>query len=131
MSGAPTTPQQKPSRVGHRIAFGTVVLLLLFIVVMMPFAISSVLGDVVEQGNRSYVIGRPTLPAGAVRASLHVDLTGVNEFDGTTTLRVTLHQSCGTQCPWGDRVIFVSVLGDEKKVQDLPPSQAVTLAATT
>jgi hypothetical protein len=130
MAGASATPK-KPSRVGQRIAFSTVVVLLLFILVMIPFAISSVLGDVVEQGNRTYEIGRPTVPAGAVRASLHVDLTGMNEFDGTATLRVALHQSCGDQCPWGDRITFVSVLGDGRQVEKLPPSQNVTLTATS
>jgi hypothetical protein len=96
---------------------------------MTPFAISSVLGDVVEQGNRTYSIGRTSLPPDAVHASLHVDLTSLNEFDGSANLRVTLHQSCNVRCPWGDRIYFVSVLNDDRRAEDLPPSQAITLSA--
>jgi hypothetical protein len=115
---------------GPRSAYLLVALLLLVILVLLPFAVGSVVTDVAEQSNRTFRLGQATDRSG-IHAGAHVDLVGLDEWDGQATLRVTLHQSCGATCPWGDRLRFVSVLGDEGVVEELPPSQTVTIPATS
>ena len=113
-----------------RSAYFLVALLLLVILVLLPFAVGSVVTDVAEQSNRTFHLGQPA-DRSAVHASAHVDLVSLDEWDGQATLRVTVHQSCGDTCPWGDRLRFVSVLGDDGAVEELPPSQTVTIPATS
>ncbi len=114
---------------GPRTAFFVVGLLLLGNVVLVPFAISSVFADVVEQSSRTFRLAQAD--GAAVYVAAHVDLVDLNEWDGEVSLRVTVHQSCGGVCPWGDRLLFVSVFGDTETTEELPPSQLVVIPATT
>jgi hypothetical protein len=61
------------------------------------------------------------------RARLAVDLIGINEWEGTVTVRVTAHQECAGPCRWRDRYRFVSIWGDDFQPSDRPTIQLVTV----
>jgi len=99
---------------------------------LLPFALASLTADMVEQSERVVVLD-PLAPGdgeAGVRADIHVQVTALNEWDGSATVRVSLHQSCGRACPWGDRVLLVSLYGDTAGDQaHRPGSATVTLPA--
>lgn len=110
-------------------AYFTVALLLLFIMVMLPFAVTSVFTDISEQSATVYQINTvdEALP---IFVEVHMQVIGINEWDGTASIRISTNQTCEQACPWGDRYLFVSVFGDTSGGREERPStQAVTLAA--
>jgi hypothetical protein len=111
-------------------AYFVVLLLLLVIAVLLPFALASVVADVADQSATIYRI-EPVPPAGnQSRADIHLQVVALNEWDGTASIRVTVHESCEDECPTGLRVEIVSAFGDSDDEQlDRPASVMVTLPA--
>jgi hypothetical protein len=130
VSPSPVTggvPQAGPRyRLRHRTAYLLIAFLLLFIVALLPFAIVSVVEDIREQHGPNHSIaalsGRPV-----DRASVAIDLIGLDEWQGTVTARVTAHQECDGPCRWRDRYRFVSIWGDDFEPSDRPTVQQVTV----
>ena len=124
--------ERRVTRLGHQTAYALVALLLLFIVVMLPFALTSVVTDVTEQADTVYRLAAWSDPPPAVRSDVHLEIIEVNEWEGTASIRVSVHQSCHRDCPWGDRYLLVSVYGNtDDRDTARPTSQYVTLPATT
>jgi hypothetical protein len=129
MTGAPPPATEdaaglQPGRIRHRTAYVLVTLLLLFIVVLLPFAVISMIDDFRQQQSPKHSVvvldGRP-----ADRAQVAVDLIGMNEWEGTVTVRVTAYQECEGACGWRDRYRFVSIWGDDFQPSDRPTVQVV------
>lgn len=126
----PLTPDLPPGgrgrRLRHRIAYLLIALLLLFIVALMPFAVVSLVDDFREQHvpNRSIA----AIAGQAVdRGNVAMELIGINEWEGTVTLRVTAQQECSGPCRWRDRYQFISIWGDGFRPADRPTVEAVTV----
>jgi hypothetical protein len=115
---------------GHRTAYVIVGLLMLMIVVFVPFAISSVIDDVVTQGNSRYVFGTPVISNSTSYSVVAVDLVGLNEWEGTVTLRISGYHACTDSCKYSDRFFFASVLLEDKTVDAVPSSDTVTFPPT-
>ncbi len=113
-------------RLRHRTAYLLIACLLLFIVVLLPFAVVSVVEDFRNQRNPNHSIaalsGRPV-----DRASVAIDLIGMDEWQGAVTARVTAHQECDGPCRWRDRYRFVSIWGDDFQPSDRPTVEQVTV----
>jgi hypothetical protein len=81
--------------------------LLVLIIVLLPLGVLSVLSDVVHSTPATYRLD--TTPAtDAVRGNLHLQVVGLNEWEGTVSVRVSASQTCGRTCAWGDRYVFVA-----------------------
>src|SRR3712207_5384893 len=120
-------PQAGPGyRLRRRIAYLLIAFLLLFIVAVLPFAIVSLVEDfrVEHEPNHSIAAlgGRPV-----DRASVAIDLIGLDEWQGAVTARVTAQQECEGPCRWRDRYRFVSIWGDEFQPRDRPTVEQVTV----
>ena len=80
-------------RLRHRTAYLLVAFLLVFIVALLPFAVVSLVEDLSDEHNANHSIaalsGRPV-----DRASVAIDLLGMDEWQGNVTARVTAHQEC-------------------------------------
>src|SRR5436309_13926818 len=132
MAGAPSpvadeVPRGAPGhRLRHRTAYLLIACLLLFIVAVLPFAIVSLVEDFREHPHVHHAIaalgGRPV-----DRASVAIDLIGMDEWQGTVTARVTAQQECAEPCRWRDRYRFVSIWGDEFQPSDRPTVEHVTV----
>lgn len=110
-------------------AFFIVTLVVLALLVLLPFALSSIAGDVLDQSAPVYEIAGAS-PSESVRADIHLQVTAINEWDGTASLRAALHQNCGDHCPWGDRITFTSVYGDtDSAAEQRPASVVISLPA--
>lgn len=124
--------EQRVRRTGPNTAWSVVVLLLLFILVLLPFAVSSVFADISEQSAPIYVVIPPNPGDQQVHSDLHVQMVALNEWEGTASLRVSAHHTCDRACPWGDRYLFVSTFGDTAADETgRPSSEVVSLPATT
>ncbi len=133
---APAAGQPARSTTERRVipttAYGLTALLLLVIVALLPFALSSVVADLSQKSTPHFVISTPPTPNQDVHSSIHLTVIGVNEWENTATIRVAVHQSCDRACPWGDRYLIMSLYGDTPGgVQSQPSSEAVTLPAAT
>lgn len=117
-AGEPGSDEAIERRLGHRTAY-TLVLLL-------PFALSGLLGDLGEQNRTEFTIAAPAVRP-ATHGGIHIDLIALNEWEGAVTIRVTAHQVCPGACAWRDRYQFVSVYGDDSLPSDRPAIEVVTV----
>lgn len=129
--------QQSPAarrRILPTSAYGVVMLVLLAIVVLMPFALASIIGDVADSSARVFVLDPLLAGDGESGAWLdvHLQVIALNEWDGTASIRVSLHEACDPACPWGNRVQLISAFGDTEEQQQIrrPSSATVSLPAT-
>jgi hypothetical protein len=121
---APATRANR--RLRHRTAYLLIVLLLLFIVVLLPFAIASLVEDFRQRATPNHSVA--TVDGQPIdRGSVAVDLIGLNEWDGSVTVRVTAYQECEGPCEWRDRYRFVSLWGDDFQPSDRPTMELVTV----
>lgn len=113
-------------RLRHRTAYLLTAFLLLSVVALLPFAVISLVEDLREQPNADHAIA--ALSGNPVdRASVAMDLIGMDEWHGTVTVRVTARQECEGACRWRDRYRFVSIWGDEFQPSDRPTVEQVTV----
>src|SRR5215213_1839643 len=126
---APPDKTEAGRRLRHRVAYVLITLLLLFIIVFLPFAVISLIGDFREQDNPKHAIatikGRPI-----DHGSVAMDLIGMNEWEGNVTVRVTAQQECDGPCRWRDRYRFISFWGDDFQPSDRPTVEEVTVPAS-
>jgi hypothetical protein len=117
----------------HRLAFALIATLLLFILAMLPFAIGSVLQDVLgPPQSLVFPIERaPADPSAPARLHLHIAVTGIEEVQRLATLRISGHRICRPSCPWSAQLILFSIDEDDEDAEGLPPSAAVTLQPST
>ena len=126
----PIRPSAPPGghgrRLRHRIAYLLITLLLLFIGALLPFAVVSLVNDFRDQDTPTHSIA--AIEGQAVdRGSVALDLIGMNEWEGTVTVRVTAQQECDGPCRWRDRYRFVSIWGDTFQPADRPTVEQVTV----
>ena len=113
-------------RLRHRVAYVLIALLLLFIVVLLPFALRSLLADFRKTDVPDHALA--AIGGQAVdRGSVAMDLIGMNEWEGTVTVRVAVQQECDGPCRWRDRYRFISIWGDAFQPSDRPTVEVVTV----
>jgi hypothetical protein len=118
-------------RARSRLGFVMVAVLLLFIASLLPFAVGSIVTDILLPAeDRLYQLTPSDTPEAATHSRLEVDLISLNEWEGTVTLRVNGHHACNPSCPWEDRLLFLSLPVSSMQSEALPPSVAVTLPPT-
>lgn len=102
-SGTSDAPLARAGRrLRHRAAYLLFVLLLVFIIVMLPFAIHSLIADFRQLSTPNHTIA--AIEGQAIdRGSVAFDLIGINEWEGAVTVRETAHQECTGPCRWRDR----------------------------
>ncbi|MGH2600140.1 MAG: hypothetical protein ACRDJ9_12240 [Dehalococcoidia bacterium] len=121
-----TSPGPPGRRLRQRTAYLLIILLLLFIVVLLPFAVHSMIVDFRQLAPPNHSIA--TVEGHTVdRGSVAVDLIGLNEWEGTVTVRVTAYQECAGPCRWRDRYRFVSIWGGDFQPSDRPTVEQVTV----
>lgn len=119
-------PSGPRRRLRHRAAYVLSGLLLIFIVVLLPFAVRSMIADFRQVHTPNHSVA--TIEGDAIdRASVAMDLIGMNEWEGTVTVRVTAHQECQGPCRWRDRYRFVSIWGDDFQPSDRPTVEQVVI----
>jgi hypothetical protein len=126
--------QQQRIRLGHRIGFGLIATLLLFILVSLPLVISSVTNQLLRpHAGVGYALFDPTTPPAATHSRLTVDLIEFNEWEETAKLKISGIHVCHPACSWNDRFLFVSALDGlslDPEREGLPPADSVTLPPT-
>ncbi len=111
----------------HKVAFVLVAILLLFVVAMLPFAIGSIFQDIIDQSNVTYTVEKKaTQDLSQNNIHAHVDIIGVNEWDGTAMLRISAYNNCLKNCT-PKRIVFSSVLDTLKKTEDIPTANSVNI----
>jgi hypothetical protein len=130
VASSPDTNDAPPSgrgrRLRHRTAYLLISLLLLFIVVLLPLAVQSMIADFREMNPPRHSIA--SIDGRSIdRGSVSVDLIGMNEWEGSVTVRVTAQQECDGPCRWRDRYRFISIWGDEFQPSDRPTVEYVTI----
>ncbi len=123
---ADVTGEVEGTLMRHRVAFTFVAFFSLFVLALLPFAITSVFSDITApQSDHIYQLISGVTPAPS-HSRLHLDIIGFDEWGRTATIRVSGHHICPAPCDHGDRVLFVSVPPVNEDGEGLPPSEAVT-----
>src|SRR5919199_4566959 len=126
-------PEQRV-RLGHRLGFAVIATLLLFILVSLPLALSSVVQELLQpQARVDSALFDPTIPPAETHSRLTVDLIEFNEWEQTVKLEISGIHVCHPACSWNDRFLFVSALDGlslDPEREGLPPAQAVTIPPT-
>jgi hypothetical protein len=100
-------------------------LVLCVILVLLPLAISSLLWNALPADTPVHRLAAWPANPPAVRATVHLDVLALDEWQETLAIQVTAHQTCLDACPWGDRYTLVAVFGDRQQ-----PAWARTASAT-
>src|SRR5919202_700463 len=126
--------EQQRIRLGHRIGFAVITTLLLFILVSLPLALSSVAQELLQpQARFGAALFDPTTPPAETHSRLTVDLIDLNEWEHTVKIQVSGIHVCHPACSWNDRFLFVSALDGlslDPGLEGLPPAQSVTIPPT-
>lgn len=115
----------KKAHAGHKFAYMLIITLLLGMVVLLPFALGSVLSDIFEQSNQTFFLQDVTKKVPADHTTVQMDFISLNEWEGTTTIRITGHVSCSQNCAEKRRIIFFSVLDGKNRPESLPSASSV------
>jgi hypothetical protein len=92
----------------HTTAYLLVLVLLLAVAVTLPFALASVIADLRQDDEHVFTFGNAA-PEHA-DYQVDVDITNLNDGEGTVTLRATATRGCLPACPEGARLAFVSAI---------------------
>jgi hypothetical protein len=116
------------SHFGHRLAFTLVAILVVGILMVLPFVITSVFDDILSpQSNHLYFLTLGNTPQSPTRSRLDIEITAIDEWNHLATVRISGNHTCDTPCAWTDRLLFVAIPQTHDDGEGLPPTQAVTL----
>jgi hypothetical protein len=109
------------------VSFALVLAFLLVVVVLLPFALASLLNYMFRpQSNQIYqLIGGSETPATDSHARLHLDFLALDEWSRTIQFRVAGSHICQTKCVDTDRNVFVASPESGDLAEGLPPSETV------
>ncbi|MGD9891446.1 MAG: hypothetical protein AB7R89_31425 [Dehalococcoidia bacterium] len=103
--------------VRYTVAHGLVLVLLLTVAILVPWALVSVIQDIRAEENPLYfVTDRAAAPSAPYR--LYLDLTRLNDGEGTITLQATAQRRCLPTCAGTDQLTLltiVSPIGDPEE----------------
>src|SRR5262245_3319910 len=116
----------------YRVAFFVILALLLGIAVALPFALGSVIDELVQppEGDVFPLPLAPGVPAALTHSPLHVSVVDIDEARLLATLRVSGHHVCRIPCHDTDRVVLFSYGTNEAATAGMPPSAKIDLATT-
>jgi ABC-type multidrug transport system fused ATPase/permease subunit len=117
------------NKVGHRVAFVSVAVLLLYTVALLPFAIGGVFADLLDPpANRIHSVLAPHDPNPS-HLRIHLDIVTLDESSRTASVRVSGHQVCPGTCTESYQILLVSAPSKVSDAEGLPPSAAVRFPA--
>jgi hypothetical protein len=127
----PETESPPPSGRRYRVAFYLVASIVVALVVMLPFAATSLFDDLFNSvASEVFTLtGDRGIGAAPERAQVHVAIVDLDESRLRVTLRVSGHRECPAACQTGARIVLFSVGIDEAATAGMPPSAQVDLAA--
>jgi hypothetical protein len=124
--------QPPPPALRFRIAFFLVAAIVVALVVMVPFAATSLFYDLFTSvaSDVHTVLGDRTSGGTVERDQIHVGIVDIDESRLHVTLRVSGHRVCPTACATDARIVFFSVGTDEASTAGMPPSAHVDLSSS-
>jgi hypothetical protein len=129
-----TSPQPVRPPHHHRLALAATAVLVAFVVCALPFAIQSVVVELLgEPDNTIYnLVGqgvRQTRRGGTDArppSYLNVVVAGIDEATRVATLRISGHRGCAPNCPTFT-LVFVSLDDDASQRAAMPPAASITI----
>jgi hypothetical protein len=112
--------------VRYTVAHVLVLVLLLAVTILVPWALVSVIEDIrFEEEPLYFVTDRAAAPGASYR--LYLDLTRLSEGDGTVTVQATAQRRCQPACPDTVQINLIAVVSPIGDVGEwLPVNQALT-----
>lgn len=117
------------NKVGKRAIVALLGTLILLSIVSLPFALQDVAVDLLNQSYPVYSISEPSEDLKIDHVDAHLDLVEINEWAGVAKLRVSAHDSCTEDCPWKDKITFVSLQNNFNKTRNISPSTSIEFPA--
>jgi hypothetical protein len=114
-------------RLHHKVGFGVVGTLVLFILVLLPFVLTSALSEIFLPPKLTTVsLTPPRTAAASTYARLQLDVISLDQWGGTVTLRASGVHICQPACDSSIRIAFIA-LPSSPDEQASPPSDSITL----
>ena len=112
----------------YRLGFFATAAIVAALVLTLPFSVKSVMDDVLgpATGRALPITPRIAGPVPPQHLRLLLAVTAIDEVELSATLQVSGHHHC-RGCAWSDRVLLVSLAGDDADAETLPPSAAITV----
>lgn len=118
----------------YRLAFGLIAALLLLTAVLLPLAVTSVVGILLEapEGELSVISTIPHSEAPPTHTDLILHIVALDEVRGQATLEVQGYHICEPACEWSDQVRLFSIWDPtayeaSMRLEGLPPSVSIVL----
>lgn len=125
----PAAEAPPPRHLRFRIAFFLVGSIVLGLVITVPFAVNSLLDDMVNsvEGQVFTLISDRAAGDEAERNQIHIGVVELDESRLRVTMRLSAHRVCPAGCPTGSRVILFSEGANEAETAGMPPSGTIDL----
>jgi hypothetical protein len=125
-----TEPASNPQSgtIHLRVAYVILGALVVAILVLLPFALAGIIGDVVTAASQTYEL-TPNVQEDPTVTKVNLDITAIDEWQRQVTIRVSGHHRCPAPCDHQERFLFVSYPTPSDDGQGLPPYAAVTFDA--
>ena len=122
---------RRRSETWHRLVFALILAFLLLVIVLLPFALGSLMGYVLRpQSNRVYsLLGAGASPDPS-HVRLHLDVLSVDEWGRSVQIRVSGNHICEQRCQFSDQVVFVASPESGDLAEGLPASDSVDLPSS-
>jgi hypothetical protein len=114
-----------------RIGFYLVAAIVVWLVIMLPFAARSLFEDILNsvEGQVYTLVGGRVTGTGPERNQVHLSIAELDEAHLRLTDRLSAHQVCPSDCPTGNRIVLFSVGSNEAETAGMPPSASIDLVA--
>lgn len=115
----------------HGVAYLIVGMVLMFVLVMLPFASRSIAHDILDPHGQAFLLTPPRSQEGIVYR-IHLEMLSISEVENTVAFKVTAFQDCEPHCTREMRFRLVSGLFNlEHQATGLPTSEVITFKPET
>jgi len=128
---ADSTEKKKDKKRGYQVSFWAVTLVVLAIILLVPIAVIDLFDNVIKPSEDSVYSIAADVPPAPAYSRMHLDVLALDEVQKLATVRVSGFHFCAQNCDYKDKVIFYSISADGKGADGLPPSESITLPATS
>lgn len=123
--------EKKDKKRGYQVSFWAVTLVVLAIILLVPIAVIDLFENVIKPSEDSVYSIAADVPPAPAYSRMHLDVLALDEVQKLATVRVSGFHFCAQNCDYKDKVIFYSISADGKGADGLPPSESITLPATS
>lgn len=126
-----TTKKWDPAKLGYRVGFALVGVLVLATAILIPVGIRDLWHTLHNRSTEAFILVAPPpdAPTPDDYTLAYVEITALDEVKQLASMRVSGYHACDQQCDYKDKLSFFSLYSDDTGTEELPISESLTVTA--